>query len=263
MLARPALSVSGHPATLATLKGALSAMWLPGEVIVYIGCSGGPVSGRVRQFYATPLGARAPHAGGWPVQALEDRDNLFVHIARAERPLESERQVLDEFIRRVPNASRDSLCDPDLPLPFANLVLPGGRRKRHGIAGATQPHGQRVSSDSPRPEAPRQLATTDPLIGRFTLNVTAADIRTGQIRIGRAAKRGLGLPVEPRGIVIRVLGHLHDAVWDPRLGPDKERSGVLRIGRPGMEKLFPAPCQLEVGLDAAGLVRLTGLAHGE
>jgi hypothetical protein len=34
--------------------------------------------------------------------------------------------------------------------------------------------------------------------------------------------------------------------WDPRSGPDKERSGLLRIGRDIATSLIVSPCELSI-----------------
>jgi TDG/mug DNA glycosylase family protein len=59
--------------------------------------------------------------------------------------------------------------------------------------------------------------------------VRAADLERGQIRLPRDAKRFF--PTE-RGLVEIVLrGERISCSYDPRTGPDRERSAVLRVGR--------------------------------
>ena len=64
-----------------------------------------------------------------------------------------------------------------------------------------------------------------------TQRVTAKDIDAGQIRIPAVAKE-LFPPVRS-DLEVRVRGTLLAAPWDPRVGPDRPRSGLLRIGGRG------------------------------
>jgi hypothetical protein len=62
-----------------------------------------------------------------------------------------------------------------------------------------------------------------------TQRVTANDLRAGQIRLPRAAKRFF--PTERATVDVVLRGTRLTGTDDPRLGPDRERSGVLRIGK--------------------------------
>lgn len=132
--ARPEASIDGAPATSVGVERRLHQMWPGGEPVVYIGLAGTTVSGRVRQFYKTKIGARAPHAGGWPVKMLEVSE-LWVHFAAAPDPDLAERLMLERFVSGLRGATRSALIDPDLALPFANMTMPRGGRKKHGFAG--------------------------------------------------------------------------------------------------------------------------------
>jgi hypothetical protein len=59
--------------------------------------------------------------------------------------------------------------------------------------------------------------------------VTRTDIRNGRVRFPRDAKRLF--PAERSNVDVVLRGERTSARWDPRLGPDKERSGVLTLGR--------------------------------
>ena len=65
-----------------------------------------------------------------------------------------------------------------------------------------------------------------------TQRVTAADINAGQIRIPsvNTAKTKSLFPSEPSTVTVVLRGHTLNCDWNPRMGPDRERSGVLRIG---------------------------------
>jgi TDG/mug DNA glycosylase family protein len=65
--------------------------------------------------------------------------------------------------------------------------------------------------------------------------VTRTDIENGRVRFPRAAKS-----LFPRGrtyVDVAFRGSRTVARWDPRFGPDQERSGVLLVGRALSEKM--------------------------
>ncbi len=126
----------------------ISSCWLPTETVLYVGKAGTSLGKRVGEYYTTPLGARSPHAGGWFLKTLATLDSLFVHYAISDTPEDHERMMLEAFVESIDPISCPRHPDPDLLLPFANLVMPGGRHKRHGIRGAT---GCRQTSDKTTP----------------------------------------------------------------------------------------------------------------
>jgi hypothetical protein len=132
MAARPEIAVNGVPANSAALSAAVERMWVPGETVLYVGLAGTSVAHRVAQYYSTRLGARSPHAGGWPIKVLADLDRLYVHVAETDAPDDAEVAALTAFMNCIQQTTRAILCDPALPLPFANLQLSEGVRKHHG-----------------------------------------------------------------------------------------------------------------------------------
>lgn len=136
--ARSELTVDGDRAEAVHLAARLRAMWPAGESVVYIGKAGTDTGHRVKQFYDTRIGARAPHAGGWPVKMLET-GLLSIHYGVTSRPDDAEEAMVALFAEAVPFDVRRSLVDPSAPLPFANLEYPAGRRKAHRIGGAKEP----------------------------------------------------------------------------------------------------------------------------
>jgi hypothetical protein len=143
---RPELRLDGGRPNRDTLGQRLEALWLPDEVIVYIGLAGTSLRSRVRGYYSTPLGARRPHAGGWPLKTLSNLTDLWVHFAVCSDPSDAEHEMLGAFQAAVSVSSRAALQDPELPLPFANLEWAKGQRKRHGITGAREPAPGRAGS---------------------------------------------------------------------------------------------------------------------
>ncbi len=169
---RPELRVDGRRPAEADLAARLAACWLADEVVVYVGLAGTSLARRVRDFYKTPLGARGPHAGGWPLKTLAVLEDLSVHYAVCDDVDDAERAMLSLFMRRVDPVSRAALCDPDVPLPFANLEAPRAPRKRHGITGARQPKATTDStadggalSEADAPSPPERVAAAGRLAG--------------------------------------------------------------------------------------------------
>jgi hypothetical protein len=83
--------------------------------------------------------------------------------------------------------------------------------------------------------------------------VTLADIRAGRIRFPREAKRYF--PTERESIQVVLRGVQLHAHYDPRTGPDRERSAVLALGKSNLEKLVRADETLSISLED-GTVRL-------
>ncbi|PQZ51087.1 hypothetical protein CQ040_18865 [Microbacterium sp. MYb54] len=131
---RPETAVDGQTATVSMLKLRLDAMWAEREPVAYIGLASTSVRTRVRQFYRTRIGARAPHSGGWPIKML-DPAKLWVHYGSVADPREAEAAMVARFVSGLPSHVRVGLIDPGAAIPFANLTFPGGRRKRHGLSG--------------------------------------------------------------------------------------------------------------------------------
>lgn len=73
-------------------------------------------------------------------------------------------------------------------------------------------------------------------MGAAAQNITAGDIASGIIRFPKAAKRHF--PSEKQKIHVTLESDsLGLRAWDPRIGPDRERSGVLRVGKAAMRGL--------------------------
>lgn len=69
-----------------------------------------------------------------------------------------------------------------------------------------------------------------------TQRLTAKDIAAGIVRIPRASKGLFPAEQRPVGVVVRGAD-LGEVRWDPRMGPDKERSGVVGIGKEAAAEL--------------------------
>ena len=140
---RPELLVDKQRPSEDILAQRLASMWLPDEPVIYVGLAGTSLNNRIGQFYNTRLGARSPHAGGWPLKCLATLSQTWVHFAECDDVKTAERNMLHAFANAVSSQSLAEICDPDLPLPYANLefIDSAGRRhiKRHNIKGAKAP----------------------------------------------------------------------------------------------------------------------------
>jgi hypothetical protein len=160
---RPELQVDRADVDADELAKRLRSFWLPDDVALYIGLAGQPLRTRARQYYATPLGARKPHAGGWWLKTLSVLDELWVHYAPTPDFEDAEKLMLLAFADCVSPRSRAGLHDRERLMPFANLRGFDDRIKLHGITGATgdlrggQP-GYAPDDDRPEPTAAAAVA---------------------------------------------------------------------------------------------------------
>jgi len=136
---RPELKLDGTRPTRDALANRIASTWLSDETIVYVGLASESLATRVNQYYQTALGKRSPHAGGWPLKTLSNLDRLWVHFAPCGAVDDVEKTMLETFVANVSVSTRAAVCDPTLPLPFANLEMPRGARKKHGIKGTREP----------------------------------------------------------------------------------------------------------------------------
>lgn len=253
--ARPEATVDGTVADRHLLSQRLQQMWIPGEPVVYIGLSTLSVRLRIDQFYKTALGARAPHAGGWPVKVLRTEE-LWVHYGECVDPDETERALVHAFIASIPLEVRTKLIDPNLPLPFANLTVPKGSRKKHGISGVKESRKKEVDPTASTPlrslsTSPEVVLTPPPAACiRHTQNVTLKDIEKGTLRLPQSAKSIF--PQDRAKIWVEIGDHRVEATWDPRTSGAVERSGTLRIGRAVLEEMLEAggPRRIIAGSDS-------------
>lgn len=276
---RPELTLDHGWPTREQLLQRLAGFWLPDEVVVYIGLAGrrknrpvkGEVAKRVGEYYDTPLGASGPHAGGWPLKTLACLRDVYVHYAYCDQVHEAEKYCIGQFARHVSAKTRAGLYDRDRVMPFANLEFPKGNPKSHGIRGARAPRIKRgakppitaasraasLASSTRLPAAPRP--TPDRVGAAVTphhrsQNVTAKDIEVGQVRIPIGATKKM-LPPVRQDIVVVLRGRELTCRWDPRYG-EKERSGVIRVGKAAAADLLSPGDVLAVSVAADGCVGL-------
>ncbi len=129
----PGLTLDGHRPSVLELSKRISAFWLPDETILYIAQTERILDKRLNELYQHVLGCRAPHRGGHWLKVLANLADLNIFWSPTEQPKKLENRLLALFSAAVSPTSRAVLFDPNLPLPFANLQLQNGNRKRHGI----------------------------------------------------------------------------------------------------------------------------------
>ena len=228
----PELTLDGARPTVEQLTRRIRGFWLADETILYVGLATS-LSSRLGAYYRTPIGARRPHSGGYFLKLLAKLDQLWVHYAPTADPDGAEDEMLGRFCANVSDESKRSLIDPAHPFPFANLEWPPGVRKSHGLRGARERRAQGPARIRTFPRAATVRTISEAVAGAHpTQRVTAADLRAGQIRIpsvGSAPTKTL-FPRAKSEIELNLRGRLVRGSWDPRMGPDRERSGVLRIG---------------------------------
>jgi len=105
------------------------------------------------------------------------------------------------------------------------------------------------------PRTPVEPVQERKFMSQWRLNVTDKDINGGQIRITREAKKAMRL-MEPMELQVRLRGELFPCTYDPRLGPDKERSGLIRLGKSNLIRLLGGPVELTAGRGVDGVLNL-------
>lgn len=253
---RPEATIDGEEADAHKVADRLRTMWPAEESVVYVGLAGTSTRERVFQFYGTPIGARAPHAGGWAIKML-DTARLWVHYGPTHVPAIAEAAMVDRFVEGIAVDVRRTLIDPSAPLPFANLAFPGGRRKNHGFRGVKSPKNGSADRKNDKLDQP----PTSPLhaggeggavvaISHRTQNLTESDLAAGNIRIPQVSKSLF--PESKADIQLELGGETHMASWDPRAAGDKERSGVIGIGRGVLKRHMSAGGPRSIKRTASG-----------
>lgn len=260
LLACPQARIDNVQATEASLAARLSAMWVTGEPVVYIGLASASLTTRVGQYYRTAIGASGPHAGGWPVKMLT-LDQLWVHYAPCPDPGSAEQQLIAAFAAGLPDDVAARLFDRNIVLPFANLMCPPrGPRKQHGIsgvrtAGSTAPGVRPTRPEVPAPPSPSDVRPVVALPGLSTQTITPVDIKNGRIRVPSPTKKAF--PRDKGRVDVDLLGEtVTQCRWDPGYSPDKERSGTIAIPTAVLRRLVRPGTQLRV-TPVTGGVRLS------
>jgi transcription elongation factor GreA len=145
----PALLLDGVRPSQAELTARLASFWLPNQRVVYVGRTSKSLSGRVAALYATDLGRRRPHSGGYWLKTLQSPESLRVWWADTDAPEEYEDAILTAFSAGVPIADRAALPVTDPLLPWAVLETATGERRATGITHAFLDPEETVTAASP------------------------------------------------------------------------------------------------------------------
>jgi double-stranded uracil-DNA glycosylase len=249
----------------------------PGGVLL-VGINPAPVSVAAGHYYQGRIGRRL-----WRrlerIGLLKDplpgaEDEAFARQGHGltdlvKRPTRTSTELTEDELRAGAEDLRAKIRDwqPALVLfafkePARRLlgepIAPGRAAELEGVPTflLTGPYARRVEAERIDDELRRLLGQR----GRkandeaCSEHVTAADIDAGRIRLPRTAKRFFPSSKESIEIVLR--GRRIDATYDPRLGPDRERSGVLRVEGKALASLVRANEILSVSRGPAGVVRL-------
>lgn len=135
----PTLKLDGGRPSVAELTERLKRFWLPDQTVVYVGLTSATVAKRLRAYARTPLGDARPHAGGHWLKTLDHYQKSLVTWAFTDRFADMERSLIAKFAEMATPRDLAGIYDKSIILPFANLTVPGGQRKRHGISGSRLP----------------------------------------------------------------------------------------------------------------------------
>lgn len=103
------------------------------------------------------------------------------------------------------------------------------RSARQRNARGSAPRTSTKSAGRKRLEVPPATdSKRDSGYALYSQRLTANDLSTGIVRVPRATKSVF--PSEPAQVTVVLRGKTVSASWNPRVGPDRERSGVLRVG---------------------------------
>ena len=81
-----------------------------------------------------------------------------------------------------------------------------------------------------------------------TQRVTARDIEVGRIRVPIGDSKS-AFPPNAQSIRLDLRGQAMESRWDPRVGPDQERSGVLGVDKAVLEELVHTDERLSIERD--------------
>jgi TDG/mug DNA glycosylase family protein len=221
--------------------------------VLLVGINPAPVSVTAGHYYQGKLGRRLwrrlEHVGLLhdPVPGAEDEafraaGHGLTDIVK--RPTPSSDSLTQEELDQGARALRHKITrwNPRLVLfafrePAARLL---GSQVKPGLCGdidgtpaflLSGPYAPGQVTDQIDRELRELLGTAEPVSpagGERTQRITDNDIACGQIRLPRGAKRFF--PSTKGKVEIVLRGRRATATYDPRMGPDRERSAVLRVG---------------------------------
>jgi transcription elongation factor GreA len=132
----PGLRLDGERPSGKELAARLASFWLAGEPVLFVGRSNASLAGRLNALYQTPLGHPRPLAAGHWLKTLTDLDRARVWWSETPASEEAELAMLEAFGSSVDAEAREGIPEGSPVLPFANLAMPAGERRQHGITGS-------------------------------------------------------------------------------------------------------------------------------
>ena len=123
----PELRLDGERPAPPELAARLADFWLPDEPVVYVGRSARSIGQRLAAIYATPLGDARPTGIAHWLRALSILGSLRVWWSDTDAHEEYEDALLAQI------AARNAVGRTPPVLPFANLALPDGTPRPHGL----------------------------------------------------------------------------------------------------------------------------------
>lgn len=150
----PGMLLDGEAASAPDVARRLEQFWLPFEPILYVGRSRA-IGHRVAAMYATPLGNAKPYGGGHWLKTLAALSSLRVWWAATDAVEEYEDGLLSAIAARTSPEVAAALPDPNVIVPFANMLVPGGTWKPHGIQKSLREIVDVVGADTPASRKPK------------------------------------------------------------------------------------------------------------
>jgi transcription elongation factor GreA len=189
----PTLRLDGEYPTVAQLAARLSSFWLPRQRVLYVGKTAKSLNGRVGAAYATRLGDRRPHPGGYWLKTLQGLDQLRVWWAETDASEEYEDALQGLFVEAVPVVDRGTLPAGSPILPWAVLESVAGDRRETGITepfaeetDATRAVAAATAKTAAVARAKAGAAAVKAASGGATARKTAAVRRPGAAKGGKA-----------------------------------------------------------------------------
>lgn len=246
--------------------------------VVLVGINPAPISVAAGHYYQGRIGRRL-----WrrleriglldePVPGREDE--AFAQAGHGltdlvKRPTRSSNELIDaEFeagtdeLRRKVREWRPGLILFAFKEPARRLLGSGVRPGRIGeVEGVpafllTGPYAPSSETDRVDAELRALLGRREPADREYELTqpVTVKDIERGQIRLRQPARRFF--PAGRVRVEVVLRGARLSASYDPRVGRDRNRSPVLRVGREPLERMVQANEQLRIARGPGGVAKL-------
>jgi TDG/mug DNA glycosylase family protein len=246
--------------------------------VLLVGINPAPISVAAGHYYQGPIGRRL-----WrrlertgllhdPVPGREDE--AFARAGHGltdlvKRPTRSSAELTDAELEAGIDALRRKVRDwrPGLILfafkePARRLVGSGVRPGRTGeVEGTpsfllTGPYAPATETERVDGELRALLGSGEPVHSDYewSQRVTAKDIERGQIRLKQPARRFF--PAGRARVEVVLRGARLRASYDPKIGPDRNRSPLLRIGRDQLASVVQPNEQFRVTRGPGGVAKL-------